>query len=1143
MKFNTAICFILCGFTFYMLETSAGDESRKKVVSVCAWIILAAGMLHLSEYLLRWNAGIDEFFWKERPETIDTTYPGRMSVITAIHFTLLGFIFLMLGEKKYHWLIQVFLVAMVPASLLVTFSRLFGASFLDSIPYLSTMALNTSILFILLCLGIFFSSRLGYFQIPFMKKIISFFVMIFVVRTIIFFAINKNNEQTANKYKWLKHSHELLLMTEQVNTQCNKIQGDIRGYIITGEESYPLLIDNATDSIHNILSRLTTIPKDHTGQQMRTDTLQKYLQAFISNQKELVNIRRNKGFEAAQKIMLNGKAKLLSNKVQSIISAIGRDENQMLAKRKTDDEQRIYNSTRIFTLFQVIFFLIMLAAVKLIYNNVKYRNKVEAALQKSLKDISDYKYALDQSSIVAITDENGIIKQVNDNFCEISKYEREELIGQDFRILNAGFHPKEFIRDLWETITNGKVWRGEIKNIAKDGTFNWVDTTIVPFLNEQGKPYQYLALRSNITHRKALEAEISQFNEALQKKVEEKTKEVIDKEQQYRFLLQNMQEGIQVIGYDWKYLFVNNTVLLQANFPNEEWTGCTIMEKYPVNENPEFFKVLRRCMKERNPEIFETEFAFLNGAREWVELSIQPVPEGLFILSMDITKRKKAEIALAESENYLRTIIQVEPDCVNLLDANGAIQEMNHAGLAMVEADDLQQLKGKPILDIIDAPYRVAYEALIQNVFKGISGEMEFEITGLKGIHRWLETHAVPLKNTTGQIISLLSVSRDITEQKKSAEAIKAYGQQLELIYNTTKDVIFLISVEDDQHYFTSVNKAFLVATGLTKEQVVGKLVNEVIPESSLSMVRDNFRKAILKKKTVQWEEISNYPAGRKIGVATITPVFNDQGICKMLVGGVHDITFIRKAKEDIEQMNKMLEKKAAELQVSNTELERFAYIASHDMQEPLRMVSSFLNLLEKRMDGKLDETTKKYIHFAVDGSEKMRQLIQDLLKYARVGTNREDFVATDLMQIMEYTTRVLEENIKTSRAVITLKPMPVITTNQTLFGQLFVNLINNAIKYHNGIQPEIEIGCTEETVHHIFYVKDNGIGIDPKFFDKIFNIFHRLHSKTEYSGTGIGLAICKKIVEIHNGKIWVESETGKGSTFYFSIPKQAATI
>lgn len=232
------------------------------------------------------------------------------------------------------------------------------------------------------------------------------------------------------------------------------------------------------------------------------------------------------------------------------------------------------------------------------------------------------------------------------------------------------------------------------------------------------------------------------------------------------------------------------------------------------------------------------------------------------------------------------------------------------------------------------------------------------------------------------------------------------------------------------------------------------------------------------------------------------------------------------------------LKKYAEELRSSNTELERFAYVASHDLQEPLRMVSSFLNLLEEEFKGNLSETAREYIYYAVDGAERMKVLVDDLLTYSRIGTNKEEYTTTDLNEAMDYVTRVLDEDIKKSQAVITVQKLPVIMANKTLISQLLMNLVGNALKYHGNKKPAVEIGYTEEQDKYIFYVRDNGIGIDPKYFDKIFIIFQRLHNKDEYFGTGIGLAICKKIVETHRGKIWVDSAAGKGSTFYFSIVK-----
>jgi len=258
---------------------------------------------------------------------------------------------------------------------------------------------------------------------------------------------------------------------------------------------------------------------------------------------------------------------------------------------------------------------------------------------------------------------------------------------------------------------------------------------------------------------------------------------------------------------------------------------------------------------------------------------------------------------------------------------------------------------------------------------------------------------------------------------------------------------------------------------------------------------------------------------------------------------GNFDVNVQPRSKDDIlgnavVEMKSNLQRYTSELKSSNIELERFAYVASHDLQEPLRMVSSFLHLLVKKLDGKLDETTTQYIDFAVDGAERMKILIQDLLQYSRVGTSKEGIVEVNCNDIMDAVKTFLSLAIEESKAELIVHPLPVIKGVQSQIQQLFQNLVGNALKYHGKDKPLIEIGYKNLTGYYEFYVKDNGIGIEPKFFERIFIIFQRLHNKSDYSGTGIGLSICKKIVEKHGGKIRVESEPGKGSTFYFTLPK-----
>src|SRR3989337_1680053 len=245
----------------------------------------------------------------------------------------------------------------------------------------------------------------------------------------------------------------------------------------------------------------------------------------------------------------------------------------------------------------------------------------------------------------------------------------------------------------------------------------------------------------------------------------------------------------------------------------------------------------------------------------------------------------------------------------------------------------------------------------------------------------------------------------------------------------------------------------------------------------------------------------------------------------------------IREYADALNQANMDLRKHAEELKRSNSELEQFAYVASHDLQEPLRMVASFTQLLSRRYKDILDDNAKEFISFAVDGANRMQRLINDLLSYSRIQTKERAFNETDCEEILGQVRANLHESIEKNGAMITNDPLPAVFVDQTQMLQLFQNLIDNAIKFSGKGPPRVHLSAENKGGEWLFTVRDNGIGIDPQFNKRIFMIFQRLHSREEYPGTGIGLAICKRIVERHGGEIWVESEHEKGSTFYFTIP------
>jgi PAS domain S-box-containing protein len=342
-----------------------------------------------------------------------------------------------------------------------------------------------------------------------------------------------------------------------------------------------------------------------------------------------------------------------------------------------------------------------------------------------------------------------------------------------------------------------------------------------------------------------------------------------------------------------------------------------------------------------------------------------------------------------------------------------------------------------------------------------------------------------------------------------------------------------------DEHTlrFLEVNDAAVRMYGYTQEEFRQMTLADIRPPAEVATLMKDINK-VQQDPTVFLDSQRRHAKknGELIDVQVSAHFINYEGK-KARVVAITDVTERIRNESQLNKLNADLAKRAGELAASNAELERFAYIASHDLQEPLRMVSSFLQLLEKKYKGQLDEKADQYIHYAVDGAERMKALIMDLLEYSRAGSTKETFGRVETETIVKEVGEIFREKIGAAGAQVEVGVLPVVWGHKVQLSQLFQNLLSNALKYHAADRvPVIRIRAKEEPGCWLFSVEDNGIGIDPPFFDKIFVIFQRLHNKTDYSGTGIGLAICKKIVERHGGKIWVESVPDQGSTFSFTI-------
>ena len=374
-------------------------------------------------------------------------------------------------------------------------------------------------------------------------------------------------------------------------------------------------------------------------------------------------------------------------------------------------------------------------------------------------------------------------------------------------------------------------------------------------------------------------------------------------------------------------------------------------------------------------------------------------------------------------------------------------------------------------------------------------------------------------------------IKKQADKLKDAYNSLKESESQFRTLAENSPDLIIRINRDLNCLYVNSTVKEL---TGKSPEFFIGKNIDEIgLPKKHASSWEKMFLKLFETGKVIHKEHELSTVNGFRFFKTTIVPEYNLKGEIETALTLTRDITERKELEDNLKEL-------VDELQRSNEELQQFAYVVSHDLHEPLRTITSFIQLLERRYKGQMDKDADEFIEYIVDGSFRMRQMIQDLLQYSRVTTTGGEFTKTNVKKVLEQTINDLKTMIDENHAVITHDPLPQITADEKQLQRVFQNLISNAIKFKKSdIPPKINISAfkDEEDNEYVFSISDNGIGIKKQYFDRIFNIFQRLHTKEEYEGTGIGLAVAKRIIERHGGRIWVESEPGVGSTFYFTVP------
>ncbi|CAH0994809.1 Adaptive-response sensory-kinase SasA [Emticicia aquatica] len=763
----------------------------------------------------------------------------------------------------------------------------------------------------------------------------------------------------------------------------------------------------------------------------------------------------------------------------------------------------------------------------LIISSVVDVTEINAAQQKIIQSNERYRLATKATSD-AIWDwdlASGTLFW-GEGFKQLFGYNEDEL-SSDIYSWISHLHPEDSERisnSIREFIDGNDLnWKAEFRYQKADGLYAYVIAKGFIQRDNDGKATRMVGAMQDVTNQKEREQQLKL----------------------YESVVLNTNDSVMITEAEPfdepgpRILFVNEAFTKMTGYSAEDVIGKSPRILQGPQSDMEELNRLGTALRNWQPYEVTTINYKKNGEPFWINFSVTPIADETgwythwIAIERDITEKVNHEQQLIEANRKIVNTLESIQDGFYALDKNWVVTYWNK------EAEKLLKVKREEIIgknlwqtfkQIVALRFHNEYIRAVEE-----NTPVRFE-EYLSDLGSWFEMSAFPSED------GMTVYFKDITERKRNEQEIKSERNLLRTLIDNLPDTIYY--KDTDARKLISNKFDYSLIGAETEEEVLGKTDLELF---SSNLTHEGYKHDIEILKTgkplVNYEEYFTTHNGNPIWLLTSKmPIKDDKGKIVGLLGIGRDITERKVAEEKIKNVNNELEKYVQQLLISNAELEQFAYVASHDLQEPLRMITSFLTQLEKKYNDVLDERGKQYIYFAVDGAKRMRQIILDLLEFSRIGRAEDKMELLDLNELVNEILILHRKQIKEKKAVISINNLPKLITSKNYMRQVFQNLISNCLKYtstQDGIIPEISISAESFENHWQFSIADNGIGIDPKYFDKIFIIFQRLHNKDEYSGTGIGLAITKKIIENLGGNIWVKSEEGKGSTFYFTIAKQ----